>query len=211
MVDEQIRARGIRDGRVLAAMVEVPRERFLPPEQGAQAFSDAAVAIGLGQTISQPYMVAAMTVQLELQQCRRVLEVGTGSGYQAAVLSRLVEEVYTVERIGRLQEQARALLEELGCHNIQYRVGDGSLGWPEAAPFDGIIVTAAPPAVPRPLLDQLAEGGRLVVPVGDRSEQVLTTIRKSAGRTVEMPGMPCRFVRLIGVEGWPEASESRDE
>ena len=211
MVDEQIRVRGIRDERVLAAMVEVPRERFLPPEQAGQAFTDAAVAIGLGQTISQPYMVAAMTVQLEPQRCRRVLEIGTGSGYQAAVLSRLVDEVYTVERIGRLQERARLLLDELGCHNIHYRVGDGSLGWPEQAPFDGIIVTAAPPMVPRPLLDQLGEEGRLVIPVGDRSEQVLTTIRKSAGRMVEVPGMACRFVRLIGTEAWPETSESSDE
>lgn len=205
MVDQQIRARGIKDERVLRAMEDVPRERFLPPAQAQHAFEDAAITIGLGQTISQPYMVASMTAQLNPQPHHRVLEIGTGSGYQTAVLAGLAREVYTVERIAPLQDAARRVLESLGIANVRYRVGDGTEGWSQEAPFDGIMVTAGAPEVPRSLLDQLAEGGRLVIPVGGHDEQTLTTIVRRGGRTIEMPGFPCRFVKLIGREGWREA------
>ncbi len=204
MVAEQIRARGIGNPRVLAAMEQVPRERFLPPEAAHHAFEDGAVTIGLGQTISQPYMVAAMTAQLDPQPQHRVLEVGTGSGYQAAILARLAGEVYTIERLRELQDAARATLDMLGLRNVHYRVGDGTAGWPEAAPFDGIMVTAGAPFIPGPLVDQLADGGRLVIPVGDANEQTLTTVQRRGGRTIEMPGFPCRFVKLVGSHGWPD-------
>jgi protein-L-isoaspartate(D-aspartate) O-methyltransferase len=204
MVADQIRCRGISNQRVLQAMEEVPRERFLPPEGARQAFADAAVTIGMGQTISQPYMVAAMTAQLNPGPNDRVLEIGTGSGYQTAILARLAREVYTIERLRPLQDTARTLLDSLGFTNIRYLVADGSTGWPQAGPFDGIMVTAGAPEVPRSLVDQLADGGRLVIPVGDTNEQVLTTIERRGDRTLEIPGMYCRFVRLIGREGWPE-------
>lgn len=205
MVDEQIRARGIDDERVVRTMEEIPRERFLPPGQARYAFADAAVNIGQGQTISQPYMVAAMTAQLDPRPHHRVLEIGTGSGYQTAILARLAREVYSVERIASLQDAARAVLESLGIENVRYRIGDGTQGWPEAAPFDGIIVTAGAPKVPKPLVDQLGELGRLVIPVGRHDEQTLTTIVRRGDRTIEMPGFACRFVKLIGREGWSEA------
>lgn len=204
MVDEQIHARGVHNERVLRTMEEVPRERFLPVEQSHHAFDDAAVPIGEGQTLSQPYMVAAMTAQLDPQPHQRVLEIGTGSGYQTAVLARLAGEVYTIERIGVLQDAARKRLDALGVGNVKYKVGDGSQGWPEAAPFDGIIVTAGAPEIPKPLVDQLVEGGRLVIPVGGRTEQTLLTIVRRGSRTIEMPGFPCRFVKLIGQAAWPE-------
>jgi protein-L-isoaspartate(D-aspartate) O-methyltransferase len=204
MVHEQIRERGISDERVLQTMEEVPRERFLPSQAVQNAFSDAAVTIGMGQTISQPYMVAAMTTQLDPQPNHRVLEIGTGSGYQTAILARLAGEVYTIERLAALQESARALLDSLGCTNVRYHVGDGSAGWPEAAPFDRIMVTAGAPEVPRSLLDQLVDGGRLVIPVGDLDEQVLLTIERRGDRTLEIPGIRCRFVKLIGEQAWPE-------
>jgi protein-L-isoaspartate(D-aspartate) O-methyltransferase len=204
MVDEQIRARGVRNERVLRVMEEIPRERFLPASQVQNAFADAAVPIGAGQTLSQPYMVAAMTAQLDPQAHQRILEIGTGSGYQTAVLARLAGEVYTIERIGSLQDAARELLALLEIQNVRYKVGDGSQGWPEEAPFDGIIVTAGAPELPQPLVEQLAEGGRLVIPVGGLAEQTLTTVIRRGNRTVEMPGFPCRFVKLIGHEGWPE-------
>jgi len=204
MVEEQIRARGIRNERVLQAMEEVPRERFLPPSQVHHAFDDAAVTIDQGQTISQPYMVASMTAHLDPQPQHRLLEIGTGSGYQTAILARLAREVYTIERIGPLQDAARALLDSLGFENVRYRVGDGSSGWPEQAPFDGIMVTAGAPELPRPLVDQLTEGGRMVIPIGGVDEQILTTVLRRGDRTIEMPGTPCRFVKLIGREAWPE-------
>jgi protein-L-isoaspartate(D-aspartate) O-methyltransferase len=207
MVDEQIRARGLKDERVLRVMEAMPRERFLPPEQAEHAFTDAAVPIGSGQTLSQPYMVAAMTAQLDPQPQHRVLEIGTGSGYQTAILARLAREVYTIERIGPLQDAARQLLVSLGIENVRYKVGDGTQGWPEEAPFDGIIVTAGAPEVPKPLVEQLVDGGRLVIPVGGLEEQTLTTIVRRGGRTIEMPGFSCRFVKLIGQQGWPEPQE----
>lgn len=207
MVFEQIHARGIRNERVLRAMEEIPRERFLPPEQAKNAFADAAVPIDAGQTLSQPYMVAAMTAQLDLQPHERVLEIGTGSGYQTAILARLAREVYTIERIASLQDAARILLRELGMENVKYRVGDGTQGWPEEAPFDAIMVTAGAPELPEPLIAQLAEGGRMVIPVGGSEEQTLTTVVRRAGRTIETPGMACRFVKLIGRQGWPDPAE----
>lgn len=207
MVDEQIRARGVKDERVLRVMEEIPRERFLPPDQVEHAFTDAAVPIGLGQTLSQPYMVAAMTAQLDPQPHHRVLEIGTGSGYQTAILARLAREVYTIERIAGLQIAARELLASLGFENVRYQVGDGTQGWPAAAPFDGIMVTAGAPEVPKALVEQLVDGGRMVIPVGDLDEQTLTTIVRRGGRTIEMPGFTCRFVKLIGEQGWREGEE----
>jgi len=206
MVQTQIRARGITDPRVLEAMETVPRERFVLPEDAADAFTDRALSIACGQTISQPYMVASMTDALHAQPHHRVLEIGTGSGYQAAILARLAAHVYTIERLAPLQEDAERLLKVLGYTNISYRVGDGSLGWPEEAPFDGIIVTAGAPRIPQALIDQLADGGRLVIPVGDTIEQTLTIVERTGDRTREMPQYPCLFVRLLGQQGCSEPS-----
>ncbi|HIE52022.1 MAG TPA: protein-L-isoaspartate(D-aspartate) O-methyltransferase, partial [Armatimonadetes bacterium] len=166
MVERQIRARGVRDPRVLEAMRQVPRHKFVLPSLQAQAYQDTPLPIGLDQTISQPYMVALMTELLELKGPEKVLEVGTGSGYQAAILAELAEQVYTIERIPELAAAARQRLQELGYHNVTVRVGDGTLGWPEEAPFEAIIVTAGGQTVPPALKEQLAEGGRLVIPVG---------------------------------------------
>jgi protein-L-isoaspartate(D-aspartate) O-methyltransferase len=204
MVDEQLRARGIRDERVLAAMEQVPREAFVPPEHAAEAFSDRAVPLAFEQTVSQPYMVAAMTALLDLRPEHSVLEIGTGSGYQTAILARLARFVYTIERLAPLQAEARDRLESLGIHNVFYKVGDGSEGWPEESPFDRILVTAGAPHVPPALLEQLAEGGKLVIPVGGDADQTLTVIECIQGRFVETPGFPCRFVKLIGRQGWSD-------
>ncbi len=204
MVDEQIRSRGVRDGRVLDAMERIPREQFIPPMEAPRAFEDRALPIAHGQTISQPFMVAAMSATLELGPSHRVLEIGTGSGYQTAILAVLAKQVYTIERIAPLQEAARGVLADLGIRNVVFRVGDGTAGWPEEAPFDRIVVTAGAPDIPQSLLDQLADGGRLVIPVGRGPEQMLTVIDRTAGRLHETPRFPCRFVRLIGREGWHE-------
>ena len=204
MVQTQIRARGITDARLLAAMETVPREQFVPPEDAANAFDDRALGIACNQTISQPYMVASMTAALHLQPNHRVLEIGSGSGYQAAILACLAEHVYTIERLAPLKEDAERRLKQLGHTNISYRVSDGSLGWPEEAPFDGIIVTAGSPRVPQALTDQLADGGRLVIPVGTTVEQILTIVERTGQTTREMPQYPCRFVRLVGQQAWPE-------
>jgi len=204
MVDDQIRARGIKDARVLEAMERVPREKFVPADQVAYAFADRALSVGLGQTISQPFMVAAMTAALQLKPHHRVLEVGTGSGYQTALLAQLAALVFTIERLEPLLNAARERLASLGIVNVHYRVGDGSLGWPEAAPFDRIIVTAGAPEVPPSLVEQLAEAGRLVIPVGRQDEQTLTVVERSAGRARETPGLACRFVKLIGRQGWSD-------
>jgi protein-L-isoaspartate(D-aspartate) O-methyltransferase len=202
MVDEQIRGRGIADARVLAAMQEIPREKFVPVGLTAEAFDDRALAIDCGQTISQPYMVAAMTALLDLQLHHRVLEIGTGSGYQTAVLARLAGQVYTIERIEPLQSAARALLDSLGFNNIAYRVADGSAGWPEEAPFDRIMVTAGAPEIPPALVAQLVDQGRLVVPVGQERDQILTVVERDGPRIKETPRFPCRFVKLIGEQAW---------
>ncbi|NLX20612.1 MAG: protein-L-isoaspartate(D-aspartate) O-methyltransferase [Phycisphaerae bacterium] len=208
MVREQIRARGITSERVLAVMEQVPRERFVPERDRPDAFCDRALSIACGQTISQPFMVAAMTDCLGLEGHHRVLEIGTGSGYQTAILARLACEVYTIERIGELQNSARALLASLGITNVSYRTGDGSLGWPEQAPFDRIIVTAGAPEVPPSLTAQLTDSGRLVIPVGGRDEQILTIVERTGPHTREVPRFACRFVKLIGREAWREGGET---
>jgi len=195
--------RGIRDKRVLAAMAAVPREQFVPAAQRRQAYADRALSIGHGQTISQPFMVASMLEPLELDG-GRVLDVGTGSGYQAAVLSELADEVVTIERVPELADQARRTLERAGYANVDVRVGDGTLGVPERAPFDGIVVAAAAPAVPEALYDQLALGGRIVVPVGSRDEQWLEIVERSTAGPRRRRTVPCRFVPLLGSAGFAE-------
>ncbi len=205
MVRFQIEARGVKDPRVLEAMRSVPRERFVPPELHEFAFEDRALPIAEDQTISQPFMVGSMTARLQVQPTDRVLEIGTGSGYQTAILSRLAHEIVTIERIGVLQSSAGSILESLNVKNVHFHVGDGTAGWPPMAPYDGIIVTAGAPDVPQPLIDQLADGGRLVVPVGGEKEQVLTLITRVGSRTTRKDLYPCRFVKLIGEHGWESA------
>ena len=205
MVDEQIRKRGIRSPRLLEVLERVPRHLFVPEELAAYAYEDRALGIGEDQTISQPYMVAAMTQYLELEGNERVLEVGAGSGYQAAVLSELANEVITVEKNESLAQAARQRLATLGYRNIPVKLGDGTLGWPDAAPFGAILVAAAAPAIPPPLVEQLAEGGRLVIPVGQTDKQMLLRIRKSAGQILEEKLFACQFVPLRGRYGWPDA------
>ncbi|HEY0511721.1 MAG TPA: protein-L-isoaspartate(D-aspartate) O-methyltransferase [Thermoanaerobaculia bacterium] len=197
---EQIRARDVTDPAVLAALEAVPRHLFVPADQRPKAYSDEPLAIGAGQTISQPYIVGLMTSLLELKQGARVLEIGTGSGYQAAVLSRMAGEVYTIEILKPLAERARRTLAELGYRNVHLRVGDGYQGWPEEAPFDGIIVTAAPPSVPEPLLRQLKLGGRLVIPVGNRDaiQNLLVFTRRPDGGFDRSTVLPVRFVPMTG-------------
>ena len=202
MVAHQIQERGIRNPRVLAAMEAVPRHIFVPPELVESAYADEPLPIGEGQTISQPFMVAAMAEALSLEGSERVLEVGAGSGYQAAVLSLLAREVIAVETQPALAAAACERLKRLGYTNIRVEQGDGSLGFPEAAPYDGILVTAAAPAVPPPLLEQLAEGGRLVIPVGRSESQELLRIVRSGGRTTRESLYACRFVPLVGRYGW---------
>jgi protein-L-isoaspartate(D-aspartate) O-methyltransferase len=204
MVDSQIRARGVTDPRVLAAMAKVPRHRFVPRHLWEQAYNDYPLPIGEDQTISQPYIVALMTEALELKGTEKVLELGTGSGYQTAVLAELAAQVFTIDRIPSLVLSAEKVLKELGYTNITVQVGDGTLGWPGEAPFDAILVTAGSPQVPPPLVDQLAMGGRIVIPVGDRYSQTLTRVRRSPeGLRHEYLG-GCRFVKLIGRHGWQE-------
>ena len=202
MVDTQIEVRGVTDPRVLAAMRRVPRHRFVPQSQWEQAYNDYPLPIGEDQTISQPYIVALMTEALELKETDRVLEIGTGSGYQAAVLAEMAAAVYSIDRLASLAEKAQKVLAELGYNNFHVKVGDGTLGWPKEAPFDAILVTAGAPKVPRPLVEQLALEGRLVIPVGDRFSQTLTRVRKTKeGVKYDYLG-GCRFVRLIGEYGW---------
>ncbi|MEM8883648.1 MAG: protein-L-isoaspartate(D-aspartate) O-methyltransferase [Planctomycetota bacterium] len=197
MVREQIEARGISDPAVLAAMRTVPRHRFVPWERDDESYGDHAVPLSEGQTVSQPYIVALMTRMLRLAGTERVLEIGTGSGYQAAVLAEIVPRVFTIEVRPRLAESARTLLGGLGYRNIEYRCADGRLGWPEEAPFDAVLLTAAPAGdVPQALVDQLGEGGRLVAPVGGRTQQ-LVTIERRDGRLVRATGAGVRFVPLV--------------
>jgi protein-L-isoaspartate(D-aspartate) O-methyltransferase len=200
----RLRAQGIGDRRVLDALARLSRARFIPPQERTHATEDRALPIGFQQTISQPLMVAVMTVELELRGRERVLEIGTGSGYQTAVLSALAAEVFTVERLPTLSLRARGLLDGLGLTNIRYRIGDGSLGWPEEAPFDRILVTAGAPAFPSALFAQLREGGILLAPLGATADQELVQFRMRGGRPVERRIMGCRFVKLIGQEGWAE-------
>jgi protein-L-isoaspartate(D-aspartate) O-methyltransferase len=196
MVDSQIRNRGVKDARVLEAMEAVPRHEFVPKSSINQAYEDHPLYIGHGQTISQPYIVALMTEVLGLSRSDRVLEIGTGSGYQAAVLAELVDEVYSIEIIEELGKEAAERLERLGYKGVEVRVGDGYAGWPEKAPFDAIIVTAAPPTVPGALVEQLAEGGRMVLPVGVGIQELLL-IEKKNGKAVEKHVTSVRFVPMV--------------
>ncbi len=204
MVDEQLVGRGIADGRVLAAMRKVPRHEFLPEAMRGMAYADNALPIGESQTMSQPYMVASMTEMLALSGTERVLEIGTGSGYQAAVLAELCEKVYTVERIKTVAEKARIALDRLGYRNVAIKTYDGTYGWKEMSSFDAILVTAGSPDVPPPLVEQLKVGGRMVIPVGERHTQRLLKIVKTAKGFIAEKSMPCVFVPLIGAHGWKE-------
>ena len=195
MVDEDIRARGVTDARVLQAMRTVPREKFVPGEMASRSYEDRALPIGQGQTISQPYIVAHMTETLGVLASHRVLEIGTGSGYQAAILGELAREVYTIEIVQELAERATDTLRALGYANVHVRAGDGYAGWPEEAPFDRIMVTAAPEQIPQPLIDQLAVGGRLVVPVGAQGDaQWITIVEKTERGIVQRRTIPVAFV-----------------
>lgn len=204
MVETQLVTRGIHDPRVLDAMRKVPRHLFVDEALAAQAYADHPLPIGEKQTISQPYIVALMTEALGLEGHEKVLELGTGSGYQTAVLAELADRVFTIERIPSLLHRAREVLNSLGYRNVVYRVGDGTLGWPEEAPFDAILVSAGAPRVPQPLVDQLSMGGRLVLPVGDRLSQELILVERvpEGIRKTTLGG--CRFVDLVGKWGWEE-------
>jgi len=204
MVDRQLRRRGIGDERVLAAMAEAPREEFVPREQRRRAYADAALPIGAGQTISQPWIVAAICQALELRGEEVVLDVGAGSGYSAAVLAQLAREVIGVERHESLAAEAREALQRLGIDNVELLVGDGSRGLPERAPFEAIAVHATAPAPPRALLGQLADGGRLVVPVAGESADMLTLFRRRGDGLAREELGPCRFVPLVGEEGFAD-------
>ena len=199
MVNRQITARGVKDERVIMAMLTVPRHMFVPEGDRSMAYADTPLLIGEGQTISQPYIVAFMTECLDLKPEDRVLEIGTGSGYQSAVLAELVKEVYTVEIIPILGNRASKLLDEMGYKNIHVKIGDGYRGWPEEAPFDAVIVTAAPLDIPQALIDQLKEGGRIIIPVGSQvtAQKLIKGVKKN-GRLVTEDVLPVRFVPMIG-------------
>lgn len=204
MVEHQLRARGIKDERVLKIMDTVPRHLFIEEDLWERAYDDCALPIGYGQTISQPYMVAVMTELLELKDDEKVLEIGTGSGYQSAILSRLAAEVFTVERINYLAIKAQDIFKKLGYTNIHVIIGDGTLGLPEYAPFNGIIVTAAAPKIPDTYIKQLKINGRLVIPVGSRYSQILYQARNTPSGIDTSMSTPCVFVPLIGKHGWKE-------
>jgi len=202
MVEAQLRRRGIRDAQVLSVMGEVPREAFMPADMGPVAYLDGAQPIGLDQTISQPYVVALMTEALELAPAHRVLEIGTGSGYQTAILARLAGHIYSIERLAELAETARSVLETLGIDNVTVHVGDGTLGWAEEAPFDRILCAAAAPEVPAAWVAQLADGGRMVLPVGPRESQQLLLVGKRGEALTRKRLCDVRFVPLLGQDGW---------
>jgi protein-L-isoaspartate(D-aspartate) O-methyltransferase len=202
MVEEQIILRGIKDPRVIAAMKKVPRHLFVEEALQSQAYNDYPLPIGEKQTISQPYMVALMTEALQLKGKDKVLEIGAGSGYQTAILAEMAEKVFSIERIRSLAIKARQLLYELGYYNAEIKIFDGTFGWPEEAPFDAIIVTAGAPEIPQPLLDQLAIGGRLVIPIGDAYVQDLIRVTKTEEGVKKEDLGGCRFVKLIGRYGW---------
>jgi len=197
MVETQIKGRGVKDPRVLSVLLKVERHRFVPEKYLDSAYSDQPLPIGEGQTISQPYIVALMTELLELNGNEKVLEIGTGSGYQAAILAELAKEVYTIEIIESLASTARKKLSELGYQNIKVKAGDGYLGWPEAAPFDAVIVTAAPDHIPKPLVEQLKEGGRMVVPVGTHTQELIKIVKRS-GKMETTNVIPVVFVPMTG-------------
>lgn len=202
MVETQIRKRGITDERVLRAMATVPRHEFVSASWIKQAYADEPLPIGHGQTISQPYIVAAMVASLSLTGAEKVLEVGTGCGYQAAVVSLLAQEVHSVEILRELAQSSAERLQRLGYANVHVHCGDGTMGWPESSPYDAILISAAAPAVPEPLLRQLSEGGRLVAPVGHEDKQELQLVIKREGKFSVKQGGPCRFVPLLGQHGW---------
>lgn len=202
MLERDLKGRGISDARVLAALEQVPRERFVPARHRPRAYADQPLPIGADQTISQPYIVALMTEQLRLTDQAQVLEIGTGSGYQTAVLARLCKSVYTIERHEQLSQGARTVLQNLGLTNISYHIGDGSQGWPQEALFDGIIITAAIPQIPEALLTQLSGTGRLVAPIGGPDLQSLKVLRKTKKGTQTVDICAVRFVRLIGAHGF---------
>ena len=202
MVDEHLASRGVSDPRVLAAMRQVPRHRFVQEALRVRAYGDHPLPIGEEQTISQPFIVGLMTSLLELSGREKVLEVGTGSGYQTAVLAELARRVCSIERLPRLAERARTILESLGYSNVWVRVGNGALGWPDEAPFDRIIVTAGGPAIPPPLVQQLADGGRMVLPVGAADNQVLTVVDNVGGEIRQRTHGECKFVKLVGKYAW---------
>jgi len=213
MVAEQLASpgRGITNARVLTAMGKVPRHEFVPGRLRSEAYQDWPLPIGHGQTISQPYIVAFMTEQLEPRPNDRVLEIGTGSGYQAAVLAELVAQVYTIEIIDDLAKRAAADLKRLAYTNVQVRAGDGYKGWPEAAPFDAIIVTCAPERVPQPLIEQLKDGGRMIIPVGPAWDQELVRLRKRGGKLERQTVLPVRFVPMTGQARRPDVAEPKVE
>lgn len=201
----QLRARGISDGRVIEAMQKIPRHLFVEEAMAAQAYSDSSLPIGEKQTISQPYTVALMTELLHLEGTEKVLELGTGSGYQAAILATLAGRVYTVERLRPLGLRARKVLDSIGLYNVNIRMGDGTVGWPEEAPFDAIVVTAGAPEIPSLLLEQLAVGGRLVIPVGAQDVQTLVrVVRTGENEFTREDVEQCRFVKLVGKQGWTD-------
>ena len=202
MVEEQLVRRGLSDARVLDALRKVPRHLFVEEALRDRAYGDHPLPIGEEQTISQPFIVALMTQLLEVSDRDKVLEIGTGSGYQTAILAELARRVCSIERLPRLAERARALLEQLGYANVWVRVGSGTLGWPDEAPFDRILVTAGGPSVPPPLFQQLAEGGRLVLPLGDPVNQTLTLVEKVRGEMKTQEHGECKFVKLVGKYAW---------
>jgi protein-L-isoaspartate(D-aspartate) O-methyltransferase len=206
MIQSQIIGRGISDARVLEALRLVPREKFFS-DAAQKPFADRPAPIGFGQTISQPYMVALMSEKMELTGTERVLEIGTGSGYQTAILAKLAGEVCTIERIKPLLDAAFERLMELGCRNVKFKLGDGTLGWAEAGPFDRILITASAPAIPKTLLNaQMKDGGLAILPVGTQQEQMLTAVRKNGEKLEARDISSCRFVPLIGKEAWPEGT-----
>jgi protein-L-isoaspartate(D-aspartate) O-methyltransferase len=203
MIQQQVMERGIRDERVISALRWVPRDRFFPAGSKDEAFADRAAPIGHGQTISQPYMVALMTHRLELQPDSKVLEIGTGSGYQTAILARLSGEVYTIERVKPLLDEAWDRLMNMQVRNVHYKFGDGTIGWPEAGPFDRILITAGAPQLPEKLLrEQLKDGGIAILPVGPQDQQMLISVQRNGNELISADVCPCRFVKLIGQEGW---------
>jgi protein-L-isoaspartate(D-aspartate) O-methyltransferase len=205
MIQYQIVDRGIRDPRVIEALRAVPRERFFPRAQDPEAYSDRAAPIGHGQTISQPYVVALMSQRLDVQPSHRVLEIGTGSGYQTAILARLAATVYTIERVKPLLDEAWERLMSMGIRNVHFHLGDGSLGWPQAAPFDRVLISAGAPDIPRKLLlSQLVDGGVAILPAGPYEQQVLVEVRRRGEELAREDIIPVRFVKMIGAEGWAE-------
>jgi protein-L-isoaspartate(D-aspartate) O-methyltransferase len=208
MIREQIVGRGVKDPRVIEAMLRVPRHLFLPEALLGQAYGDSALPIGEGQTISQPYMVAYLCESLGLRGSEKILEIGTGSGYQAAVLACLAERVYSTERIRALLERARKNLDQIRCQNVVTRLADGSYGWEEESPFDAIVVTAGAPSLPRPLAAQLKPGGRMVIPIGDRNAQKLVRIRREGSGFTQEELAECNFVALVGEYGWAKRERS---